>query len=216
MIPFVFQVLSQMLELHRDSVPTEYRSILPLLLQPASWAQKGSIPALVRLLSAFLARDGATLSSTGQFTNVLAVIQQRLIPSKVNDIWGFELLQAVLKFIPAETLRPYMKSIVTMLLTRLQTGRTDKYTYELVRFFMFVCALNVNSMTPDFLLVAVEDVQPQLWSQLLGNIFLPQISKIVPKDRKIVIVGLIKMLTESSITLSEPAIQHWYVEVMFL
>lgn len=58
------------------------------------------MPGLVKLLKAFLARDSAQLVETGQYTAILAVVQQRLIPSKVNDGWGFELLQAVVQNIP--------------------------------------------------------------------------------------------------------------------
>lgn len=150
-----------MLELHHGDVPADYRSILPFLLQPASWAQKGSIPGLVRLLKAFLKRDGAQMASSGQFTSILAVVQQKLIPSKINDAWGFELLQSVLQNIPPAALQQYMKSIVTMLLTRLQTARTDKYLYSLVYYFMFAMAIKVDGLTPDFLIGAVEAVQPQ-------------------------------------------------------
>lgn len=88
-----------MLELHDDDVPPDYHSILPFLLQPASWAQKGSIPALVRLLRAFLAWDAVQMAQTGQFTAILAVVQQKLIPFHVNDAWGFELLQSVVRYI---------------------------------------------------------------------------------------------------------------------
>ena len=55
---------------------------------------------MVKLLKAFLARDSARLVERGQYTAVLAVVQQRLIPSKVNDGWGFELLQATVQNIP--------------------------------------------------------------------------------------------------------------------
>lgn len=89
-----------MLELHTSSVPNEYRSILPFLLTPAGWQQKGSVPGLVKLLKAFLARDSAQLVETGQYTAILAVVQQRLIPSKINDGWGFELLEAIVQNIP--------------------------------------------------------------------------------------------------------------------
>ncbi|KAL5496089.1 CSE1_3 [Sanghuangporus vaninii] len=85
--PYVFQIISQMLELHRGEIPADYQSLLPSLLQPSSWAQKGSIPGLVRLLKAFLRTDAAELASTGQFTSILAVVQQKLIPSKVDDTW---------------------------------------------------------------------------------------------------------------------------------
>ncbi|KAH8112452.1 Cse1-domain-containing protein [Phellopilus nigrolimitatus] len=208
-IPYAFQILSQMLEHHQGDVPADYRSLLPFLLQPASWAQKGSIPGLVRLLKAFLRRDGAQLASTGQFTSVLAVVQQKLIPSKVNDTWGFELLQAVLQYIPPAALGQYMKSILTMLLTRLQTARTDIYLYSLVYFFIFAMAIDVDGSAPDFLIGAIEQVQPHLWSQLLGNVVLPQVSKMLPKDRKVVIIGMSKMLTQSNIMLSDPAVTQW-------
>lgn len=84
-----------MLELHTIDVPEQYRTLLPFLLTPAVWQQKGSIPGLVKLLKAFLARDSKQMLAAGQIASVLAVVQQRLIPSKLNDAWGFELLQSV-------------------------------------------------------------------------------------------------------------------------
>lgn len=80
---------------NKGQVPNDYRSILIHLLTPASWQQKGSIPGLVRLLKTFLARDSEQMFAAGQVGSVLAVVQQRLIPSKLNDAWGFELLQSV-------------------------------------------------------------------------------------------------------------------------
>lgn len=88
-----------MLELHTGDVPAEYRNLLPFLLTPAIWQQKGSIPGLVKLLKAFLRRDSPQMLAAGQVASVLAVVQQRLIPSKVNDVWGFELLQSVVQHV---------------------------------------------------------------------------------------------------------------------
>lgn len=94
-IPYAFQILAQMLEFHSTDVPAEYRSLLPFLLTPAIWQQKGSIPGLVKLLKAFLSRDSGQMLAAGQIASVLAVVQQRLVPSKLNDTWGFELLNSV-------------------------------------------------------------------------------------------------------------------------
>jgi exportin-2 (importin alpha re-exporter) len=98
-IPYVFQILAQMLTLHRG-VPVDYRALLPFLLTPGIWAQKGSIPGLVSLLRAFLARDAAAMVGAGQIIPVLGIVQQRLVPSKANDGWGFELLQSVVLHVP--------------------------------------------------------------------------------------------------------------------
>jgi exportin-2 (importin alpha re-exporter) len=88
-----------MLTLHRG-VPADYRTLLPFLLTPAIWSQKGSIPGLVSLLRAFLSRDAAAMVDAGQHIPVLGIVQQRLVPSKVNDGWGFELLQSVVLHVP--------------------------------------------------------------------------------------------------------------------
>ena len=88
-----------MLTLHQD-VPVNYRALLPHLLTPAIWAQKGSIPGLVALLHAFLACDAAAMVEANRHTSVLGIVQQRLVPSKANDGWGFELLQSVVLHVP--------------------------------------------------------------------------------------------------------------------
>lgn len=99
-MPYTFQILAQMLSLHQDAVPEQYRALVPFLVTPGVWQQKGSVPGLVKLLQAFLSRDAAAMVAQGQHTAVLAVIQQRLIPSKLNDSWGFELLQSVVRHVP--------------------------------------------------------------------------------------------------------------------
>jgi exportin-2 (importin alpha re-exporter) len=98
-IPYVVQILDQMLTLHQ-SVPVDYRALFPFLLIPAMWAQKGSIPGLVALLRAFLARDAAAMVEADQHTSVLGIGQQRLVPSMANEGWGSELLQSVVLHVP--------------------------------------------------------------------------------------------------------------------
>ena len=99
----MYQILSQLLDLHKGAVSAEYRSLLSSLFQPAAWQHKGSIPGLVRLLKGFLKRDAAELIKNNQFVSILAVIQQKLIPSRVHDVWGFELLRSI-----AQNISPYV------------------------------------------------------------------------------------------------------------
>ena len=99
-IPYVFKILAQMLTLHQG-VPVDYHALLLHLLTPAIWAQKGSIPGLVALLRAFLAHDAAAMVEVNQHTSVLGIVQQRLVPSKTNDGWGFELLQSIVLHVPS-------------------------------------------------------------------------------------------------------------------
>ncbi|KAI0029192.1 importin alpha re-exporter [Vararia minispora EC-137] len=207
-IPYTFQILAQMLAQH-DGVPTDYRSLVPLLLTPASWTQKGSIPGLVKLLQAFLARDARQIVESKQLESVLGIVQQRLIPSKINDAWGFELLQAVVRYVPPPDLQPYFRGIIMTLLTRMQSSKTDSYVYHFVCFLSYVMAIPVEGLTPDYVIQAVDGIQPGLWSQLLTNFVVPQASKLAAKDRKVAAVGLTRMLTQSQAMLQPPSVAAW-------
>jgi len=202
-----------MLELHTSSVPNEYRSILPFLLTPAGWQQKGSIPGLVKLLKAFLARDSAQLVETGQYLAILAVIQQRLIPSKLNDGWGFELLQAVVQNIPPQNLRQYFPAVIVGLLNRIQTSKTEKYIYHFVYFLTFVMGINVPGLSPDYLIEIVEQIQGGVWSQILSNFVIPQVLLMAPKDQKVVAVGIVRMLVQSEV-MRKPEFADAWINVL--
>ncbi|KXN81985.1 Exportin-2 [Leucoagaricus sp. SymC.cos] len=208
-IPYSFQILAQMLELHSTDVPAEYRNLLPFLLTPAVWQQKGSIPGLVKLLKAFLTRDGAQMLANGQVASVLAVVQQRLIPSKINDSWGIELLNSVIMHIKPADLQQYMKPVIMTLLTRMQTSKTATYEYLFARFILYSMAINVDGLGPDYIIAVIESIQPQLWSQLLINFIIPQAPKVPHKDRKLAVVGMLRLLCQSKYMMQEPYIQAW-------
>lgn len=209
-IPYVFQVLAQMLDLHSTGeVPPEYRNLLPFLFTPAIWQQKGSIPGLVKLLKTFLGRDAPQMFAAGQIASVLAVVQQRLIPSKVNDAWGFELIQSVVFNVKPEDLQQYMKPLVMTLLTRMQTSKTDKYVYLFVRFILFTMAINVTGMSPDYLITNIEGIQANLWPNLLSTFVIPQAPKFPHKERKLAAVGLTRLLCDSRYMMQQPSVTHW-------
>lgn len=63
-LPYVFQVMSLLLEIHSNSIPSSYMALFPHLLQPALWERTGNIPPLVRLLQAYLEKGGATIAAS--------------------------------------------------------------------------------------------------------------------------------------------------------
>ncbi|KAK7436636.1 importin-alpha export receptor [Stygiomarasmius scandens] len=209
-IPYVFQILAQMLELQPSSViPDQYRSLLPFLLTPTVWQQKGSVPGLVKLLKAYLARDAKQMVAQGQIAAVLGVCQQRLIPSKQNDVWGIELLMGVVGSLDVDTLNQYFKTVILTMLTRLQTSKTDNFVFLFTKFLLFVMAVNVNGLGPDYVIGTIEGVQPGLWTQILNNFVLPQIPKTPPKDRKLAAVGITRLLFQSRMSIQPPQVQSW-------
>lgn len=47
------------------------------------------------------------------------------------------------------------------LLTRMQTSKTDKYVYLFSHFLLFTMAIDVHGLGPDYVISAVEEIQPQ-------------------------------------------------------
>lgn len=146
--------------MHPTSIPPIYTSLFPLLITPVVWFQKGSVPPLVRLIKAYLSKDAASIVSNNQIPQILGVIQQRLIPSKLNDLYGFEMLEALASFVPIPELEKHFKAVFITLLTRLQSTKTERYSQAFVRFLCFMMAINVNGLTPNFTLNTLESIQP--------------------------------------------------------
>jgi len=54
-----------------------------------------------------------------------------------------------------------MKAVIMTLLTRMQTSKTDKFVYSFTRFLLFTMAINVEDLTPDYVIRTIEEIQPQ-------------------------------------------------------
>jgi len=156
-----------------------------------------------------LKRDSEAMFAAGQVASILAVVQQRLLPSKMNDAWGFELLNAVVQYVKPSDLRQYFKAVIMSLLTRMQANKTDNYVYLFARFILFTMALKVDGLDPDYSVNTIEEIQPGLWNQILTNFVNPQVPKMPHKDRKVAAIGLINLLTQSQMMRREPTIQSW-------
>lgn len=64
-------------------------------------------------------------------------------------------------FLPnRNSLRPYFHQIIRTLLTRMQQNKTNTYVYYFVYFLLYMLAINVDDLTPDYLIQSVEEIQP--------------------------------------------------------
>lgn len=59
-IPYVFQIMSMMLEIH-DDCPQPYVELFPFLLNHVLWERHGNIPALTRLVQAFIEKGSNSI-----------------------------------------------------------------------------------------------------------------------------------------------------------
>ncbi|CAD6886049.1 unnamed protein product, partial [Tilletia caries] len=166
------------------------RAILVEIAKPFRAAQSSfrNVSALVRLLRAFIAQGSAGIVAGNQLQALLG-IHQRLITSRVNDLFGFELITALCEHVPIASMQPFLKPVLTMMLTRLQTAKTEKFSNGFIIFFASFCAVPQEGY-PDHAVAAFESVQAGLLPSLLQGIILPEMQKIAERQRKIVAVGL--------------------------
>lgn len=98
--PYVFQLLAQLLEQHKGTELTEaYVALLAPLLNPGLWEQ-GNIPALVRLLQAYLEKGVSSILANNQLEPILGIFQQKLVYSRQFDHYGMLLLNTITSRVP--------------------------------------------------------------------------------------------------------------------
>ncbi|KAI9015417.1 CAS/CSE protein [Hyaloraphidium curvatum] len=207
-MPYVFQILSQLLSFN-VTVPEDYLAMLPPLLTPALWEAGGNVPALVGLLSAYLEKGAAGIVQRNQLPPFLGIFQ-KLIASKVNDVYGFDLLSEIFWNVPTEALQPFLKNIFALMLTRLQTSKTARYVQG---FLNFVCLL-VNMKKPGFgpteMLAAFDALQPNLFHGVMQGVLIPHLREVVNvEERKAAEVAMTTLMSRCPPMLEEPYLGLW-------
>ncbi|XP_012879767.1 PREDICTED: exportin-2 [Dipodomys ordii] len=193
-VPYVFQVMSLLLETHKNDIPSSYMALFPHLLQPVLWERTGNIPALVRLLQAFLERGSNTIASAAadKIPGLLGVFQ-KLIASKANDHQGFYLLNSIIEHMPPESVDQYRKQIFILLFQRLQNSKTTKFIKSFLVFINLYC-IRYGALA---LQEIFDGIQPKMFGMVLEKIIIPEIQKVSGNvEKKICAVGITKLLTE--------------------
>ena len=198
--PYVFQLLAQILEFRPEGsgLGEAYTSLFPPLLTPMLWERKGNIPALSRLLTAYLSKgpNDVVLHLLG----ILGVFQ-KLVSSKANEQYAFDLLRGIITYLPQESFMPRMKDILQILMMKLQHSKTPKYVGNLTHFF----ALFIGKFGSQAYLDQLNQLQPGMGIMLLVQVWVPRLQAVSPTrlEAKTQIVGLTKLLCETPALLSD-------------
>uniref|UniRef100_A0A8C2DYI6 Exportin-2 n=1 Tax=Cyprinus carpio TaxID=7962 RepID=A0A8C2DYI6_CYPCA len=193
-VPYVFQVMSLLLEIHTSSIPSSYMALFPHLLQPVLWERTGNIPPLVRLLQAYLEKGATTIASTAadKIPGLLGVFQN-LIASKANDHQGFYLLNSIVEHMPPDSITQYRKQIFILLFQRLQSSKTTKFVKSFMVFINIYCVKYGAIALQEIF----DDIQPKLFGMVVEKIIIPEVQKVSGQvEKKICAVGITKILTE--------------------
>ncbi|KAF8379732.1 hypothetical protein HHK36_029179 [Tetracentron sinense] len=98
--------------------------IFELLLSPESWKRPANVPALVRLLQAYLLKAPNELNREGRLSQVLGMFN-RLVSVSSMDEQGFYVLNTVIENLGYDVIAPFMGHISAALFARLQNSRTE-------------------------------------------------------------------------------------------
>jgi len=197
-VPYVFQILSLLLELHNDGgVPEPYMALFQFLLVPVLWERPANIKPLVRLLQAYVSRGPQQVVATNKIEALLGVFQ-KLIASKTNDHEGFYLLQTMIQSLPKEALANYMRSIFGLLFQRLTTSKTTKF----VKSFLVFTSLFTIHLGGPALQETVDAIQAGIFGMVVKRLQ-EDVQKVSGStERKICAVGITKLLCETPVMLA--------------
>ncbi|KAJ4823621.1 hypothetical protein Tsubulata_039712 [Turnera subulata] len=204
-LPYAFQLLAQLVELNRPPISSNYMQIFTLLLLPGTWNRKANVPALVRLLQAFLQKARHELSQGGKLGEVLGIFQM-LVQSPSTEEQGFYVLNTVIESLEYGVLSPYMGHIWSALFNRLQKRASIKFIKSLV-----ICmALFLVKHGVENLVNTINSVQPNIFLAILERFWIPNLKQITGHiEVKLAAVASTRLICESPLLLDAATVRLW-------
>lgn len=203
--PYAFQLLAQLVELNRPPIPPSYMQIFELLLSPDSWRKTANVPALVRLLQAFLQKAPHELNREGRLSQVLGIFE-RLVSSHTTDEQGFYVLNTVVENLGYEVITPFVSHIWATLFGRLQKNRTVRF----VKSFLIFMSLFLIKHGSTNLVDSINAVQPNIFLVILEQFWIPNLKLITgPIEMKLTSVASTRLICESPALLDPTSVKQW-------
>ena len=195
--PYTFQIFAELLEIRHmgapgSPIPDGYTQILQPSLQHEFWERPGNVPALGRLLRAFML---AAPKQTEPFIQGILGVFQKLVASKSQDHEGMMILDYVLACMDAQTMTPYLGSIWAILYQRLQSARTSKFCKSFVSTAGLYAALKGGDAAGE----SMDSVQPGILPMLVQSVWAPTLATPgLLLNEKAALIGSCKVLCEAS------------------
>ncbi|KAJ0962600.1 hypothetical protein J5N97_027722 [Dioscorea zingiberensis] len=181
--PYAFQIFAQLVETSKPPLTENYMQLFQVLLSPESWKRSANVPALVRLLQAYLQKMPTELNCEGRLSQVLGIFN---------------------KLVASPT--PYIGHIWNVLFTRLQNRQTVKFVNSLIIFMSLVLVKH----GPGVLVDSVNAVQPNIFGAILQQFWVPNLKLISGFiEIKLASVASTRLICESPALLDASAAELW-------
>ena len=128
-MPYVFQIFAQLLELRQNGMGLSngYKELFQPLLDPALWMSRGNVPALVRILVAYLKVAPELCMSKLQ---QLLGCWQSAYSTRSTESSSFDLLSVIVTCLPLQNIQQFLPQIFNLLLTSLQDPKRNTINYK--------------------------------------------------------------------------------------
>lgn len=200
-IPYCLQVMAQLLDSHPlgERMNENYQKLAAPLVAPVMYEQKGTIPAVVRLLNSMIKRDPMFLHEA-QLTEKILGVFRILLQLKQHDHEGLSILTTIILHYPKEIMEGYMSTVYTLLFQRLTTAKTPKYIRIIIIFFSVLVIVHGAESVVN----RINALQPGLFWMFMNNVWLANMQKVNGHlERKVCVVALASLLCESQQLQSE-------------
>uniref|UniRef100_A0A7S2ZKS4 Importin N-terminal domain-containing protein n=1 Tax=Rhodosorus marinus TaxID=101924 RepID=A0A7S2ZKS4_9RHOD len=167
--PYALQILAKVMALYsarQMQLPDFFRQLAKTLLAPPLWDRSGFVPGMVKFLQGYIRLDSEYILGSNSLNPILGVFQ-KLIASKANDHHGMALVRTIIETYELNTMRNYNVNILRILMTRLQTARTNKFVELLI---IFLAAFTIR-YGPDTLAEGMDELQQHLLAMVLTQVW---------------------------------------------
>jgi len=200
--PYVFQLFAAMLEGNQaGALPAEYKGLLGPITTLEPYDIKGNVPALVRMLTAFIPRAAEQIIEDSYLEKILLVYQKLITGKKSTELYGFDVIEAIFRTIPMTAIGPFIQTVFRLILTRLELNPSESFKNRFVKFYHLICTRDgTHGMGADWCISQIDSIQaePSIYVPIYLKLVLPSTTTLTrPIDRKVAVISLTKTLADS-------------------
>ncbi|TVU42859.1 hypothetical protein EJB05_09282, partial [Eragrostis curvula] len=174
-----------------------YTDLFHMLFNDDIWSSVTCIPAVARLLRAFLKKMPNIINQIG-YPDYIIAKGLHLIKQSGTESDGFYILNSLVEFVHHDTMDPFLKEIWSFLASRLESRSVNKLQKHILIFMCNVLACYSSKV----LVYTINAAKPNLFTRLLNKAWFPGSSLIQGElEVKLVIVASTKLLCESAMML---------------
>merc|ERR1712217_738008 len=158
--------------------------------------EKVVFPNIIRLLRAYFQKHGIFAQLLA--TNMQAILErfQFVLCNRRTEHIALELCNAMYMHLPLEVYQSYFKTLVTVLLTRLQNSKSPRFQKD----FVVSLSLFMHRNAITVLLSVFNEIQAGLLSSLLTGVWFPALKMMLRLDeRKICALTLAKLIAADEV-----------------